>query len=143
MALARDAREVAGRILHADDVLELVEPLHRVDRHVDDAARRDVVDHDRNADGVVDRLEMAVEPFLRRLVVIGRDDQHGVRAGLLGVTGQIDRLGGVVRARAGDHRHAAARLVDADVDDATVLFMRQRRAFARRADGHQAMRARR
>ena len=60
VALLGDAADVAGRVLDADDVLELVEPLHRVDAHVDDAARRDVVDEDRNADGVVDRLEVPI-----------------------------------------------------------------------------------
>ena len=50
---------------------------------------RDVVDDDRNADGVVDRLEVLVEPFLRRLVVIGRDHQHGVGARLLGMLATI------------------------------------------------------
>ena len=47
--------------------------------HVDHRARRDVVDDDRDADGVVDRLVVLVEAFLVRLVVVGRDDQHARR----------------------------------------------------------------
>ena len=84
-ALLRHARHVGGGVLHAGDVLQLKQPLHGVDRHVDDRAARNVVDDDRDADGVVDRLVVLVQPFLRRLVVIGRDDQHRVGAGLLGV----------------------------------------------------------
>ena len=55
-------------------------------------AARDVVDHDRHVDRVVHRLEVLVEPFLGRLVVIGADDQRGVGAGLLGGLGRVDRV---------------------------------------------------
>ena len=34
-ALLADARQVGGRVLHADDVLELEQPRHGVDGHVD------------------------------------------------------------------------------------------------------------
>ena len=121
--LARHAADVAGRVLDADDVGQFGKPLHRVDRHVDDASRGNVVDDDRNSDRVVDGLEVLVEAFLRRLVVIGRDDQNGVRAALLGVAASSIASRGVVGARAGDHRNPAARFVDADVDGAAVLFM--------------------
>ena len=93
--------------LTPDDIGQFVKPLHGVDRHVDDATRRNIVDDDRNADGVVDRLEMLIKALLRRLVVIGRDDQNGVRAGLLGETRKLDRLLRVVRPRAGDDRNPA------------------------------------
>ena len=85
VALLRDARHVGGGVLHAGDVLQLIEPLHGVDVDVDDRAGRNVVHDDRNADRVVDRLEVLVEPFLGRLVVVRRDHQHGVGAGLLGM----------------------------------------------------------
>ena len=110
---------------------KLIQPLHRVDVDVDDRAGRNVVHDDRNADGVVDRLEVLVEPFLGRLVVIGRHHQHGVGAGLLGVLRQADRLGGRVRARARDHRNPALGLVHAPFDDLLVLLVGERRAFAR------------
>ena len=106
-ALLRHPHHIRGRVLHAGDVLKLVQPLHRVDRHVDHRARRDIVDDDRNADRIVDRLEVLIEAFLRRLVVIGRDHEHRVGAGLFGVLGKRDRLLGRVRAGAGDDRHAA------------------------------------
>ena len=137
LPLHRNAADIAGRILDADDVLQLVTALHRVDAHVDHRARRDVVDHDRNADGRVDRLEVLEQAFLVRLVVIGRHDQHAVRARLLGVLRQFHRLTRIVGASAGDHGHATARLRYADFHDLAVLVVRQGRAFAGRADGHE------
>src|SRR5271163_125786 len=86
---------------------------------------------------------MLVEPLLSRLVVIGRHDQRGVGAGALGVASEFDRLDRVVRSRARDDGHPATRLVDADVHDPAMFLVRQRRAFARRAHGHQSVRARR
>ena len=65
-----------------------------------------VVDDDRNPDRVVDRLVVLVQTFLGRLVVIGRDDQHGVGARLFGMTGQLDRLSGRIGAGTRNHRHA-------------------------------------
>ena len=106
-------------------------------RHVDHRARRDVVDDDRDADGVVDRLVMLVEPFLAGLVVVGRHDQQAVRARLFGEAGELDRLGGVVGAGAGDHRHPAAGDLDAHLDHPLVLVVAERRAFAGGADRHQ------
>ena len=116
-----------------------IEALHGVDRHVDHRARRDVVDDDRNADRVVDRLEVLVHALLRGLVVIGRDDQHGVCARLLGVLRKIDRLLGGVRARAGDDGDTALGLIDAPLDDLLVLVVRERRALAGGSDRHQSV----
>ena len=141
VALRRHPGEVARRVLHAGDVGEFVEPLHGLDRHVDDGARRDVVDDDGDADRIVDRLEVAVKALLAGLVVIGRHHQHGVGAGRLGMAGQRDGLVGVVGASARDHRHAAARFPDADLDDVHVLVVAERRAFARGAAGDQGVRA--
>ena len=93
-----------------------------------------------NSDGVVDGLEVLVEAFLRRLVVIGRDDQNGVRAASLGVARKLDRLDSVVGARAGDHGNPAARFVDADVDGAVVLLVGERRALSGCSDRHQPVR---
>ena len=116
---------------------KLVKPLHGVDRHVDHRTRRNIVDEDRDADRVVDRLEVLIEPFLRRLVVIGRDDEHRVGAGPLGMLGEIDRFLGRIRAGAGHDRHPAARLIDAPFHHLLVLLVGQRRAFAGGADRNQ------
>ena len=107
--------------------LQLVEPLHRLDRHVDDRTRRDVVDDDRDADRVVDRLEVLVHPLLRGLVVIRRDDEHAVGTDLLRMAGELERLDCVVRAGAGDHARAS------------LANLRRRRS--RRRDGARRARA--
>ena len=51
--------------------------------------------------------------------------------------GEIDRLLGGVRARAGHDRHPATRLIDAPFNHELVLLVRQRRAFAGGADRNQ------
>ena len=84
---------------------------------------------------------MLKEPFLVRLIVIRRDDQHAVGARLFGVLCQLHRLVRVVRAGAGDHRDAAFRLGDANLDHMPVFLVRQGRALASRPDRHQPMRA--
>ena len=93
-------QEVAARSplasLTADDPLVLGEPDQRLggDRHA--GAVRDVVEHHRQPGGVGDRGEVPDQPGLRRLVVVRRDHQQAVRAGLLGRAGQLD---GVLRCR--------------------------------------------
>src|SRR5260221_11988109 len=62
-------------------------------------------------------------------------------AGFLPVARQLDRLGGRVGAGAGDHRHLALRHVEAELDDALVLLVAQRRRLAGRAARHQPVRA--
>ena len=93
-ALLRHPRHVGGGILDAGDVLQFEQPRHGLDRHVDHRAAGDVIDQDRNADGVVDRLKVRIEPVLGRLVVIGRDHEHRIGACLLGMPGKVDRLFG-------------------------------------------------
>ncbi len=132
----------AGGVLDADDVGQLGQACDGVVAHVDDGAARHVVQHHRNFDVVVQRLEMLVQTFLGRLVVVGRNDQDGVGADGLGVVRQLERLMGVVGPRAGDHLDAAGGLFDAELDDVAVLFHRQGRGLARRADRHQAVHAR-
>ena len=118
----------------------LCEPRHGGDAHVDDAARRDVVDEDRQLGCVMQGLEVLVEPFLGRLVVIGRDDERAVGARLLGVAREVDRLRGRVGAGAGDDRDPPLRHLDAELDDALVLGMAQGRRFAGRAARHDGVR---
>ena len=144
------AGEVGGRILDADDVLVAGEAGHGLDRHVDDAAGRDVVDDDRQVDGVGDGAEVEIHALLCGPVVIGRDDEGGVGAGLFGVTGQFDRLGGAVGAGAGDDGDAAVGDFDGHFDDALVFgvdrasgFRRWcRRGRCRRCPGRSAIRRR-
>ena len=65
-------------------------------------AARDVVRDDRQVGGVGDALEVRHQSALRRLVVVRRDDEEPVRAGVLGRLGQLEGLGGLVGAGAAD-----------------------------------------
>ena len=138
-ALLRHPDHAGGGILDAGDVLQFEQPLHGIDRHVDHRARRDVVDDDRNADRIVDRLEVLVEALLGRLVVVGRHHQHGIRACLFGMLSEFDRFLGGIRAGARDHGHPPFGLGDAPLDDLLMLVMAERRALTGGADRHQAM----
>ena len=102
------ALDVRGRVLDADDAGHLRQAQHRVVLHVRHRARRHVVQDHRQVDRLRDLAEMAVQAFLRRLVVVGHHRQAGGGAGLLRRLGQLDRLGGGVAAGAGDDRDAAA-----------------------------------
>ncbi len=132
---------VGGGILDANDILHLEQSRHGLDRHVDHRARRDVVDDQWQGDRPGHRLEMRLHAGLRRLVVIGRHNEDRIGTRLFRVDGKVHRLHCRIRAGAGDHGHAALRLVDHDFDDALVFVMAQGRALAGRANGDEAVRA--
>jgi len=106
---------------------------------VDDAPGGDIVDQHRQLHRVVASGEVAIEPFLIRLVVIGRDHQRGVGAYGLRVMHEIDRFGGRIRAGPRDHRHAAGRGSDAKLNHLAVFVVTHGRALARGAHRHQAV----
>ena len=82
---------------------------------------------------------MLVETLLRRLVVVGRHQQAGIRPGLLGFLCLVDGLGGGVAARAGDDRHLAGHHADGSLDDREVFPGGERRRLAGGAHGHDAV----
>src|SRR5688572_2986414 len=86
----------------------------------------------------MDRLIMLIKTFLGGLVVVGRDLQHRIRARLLGMTGESDRLGGRVGAGPGNDGNASGRGLDAKLDHAHVLFMGERGRLACRTDRNKA-----
>ena len=83
---------------------------------------------------------MAKQPFLRRLVVIGADNQDAIGTCIGCVPGKAYSLRRAVRPGTGNDRHAASRLFDAQFDHTVMLFMRQRRRFAGCANRHKTMR---
>ena len=72
----------AGRFLDADDARHLRQAQHGLGLHVGDGAPGHVVEHHRDVDRLGDRLEVAVDAFLRRLVVVGHDRERAVGADL-------------------------------------------------------------
>ena len=96
------AAEVALGVLVGDDPRVLGEPDQGLGVDRDAAAAGDVVEHDRQFGGVGDGREVPVQALLRGLVVVRRDREQAVGAGLLGRAGQLDAVAGVVGADAGD-----------------------------------------
>ena len=105
-------REVALGVLDRHDPLVLGEAQHGGGLDGGAGADRDVVHHHRQPAGVGDGAEVAQQPFLRRLVVVGGHREDGVRAGLLGGVRQLDAVVGVVGADACDDRRPAADRLD-------------------------------
>ena len=100
--------------------------------HVHAGPAGNVVEHDRQRRRLGDRLEVLVEAFLRRLVVVRRDRQQPVGADALHVARQLDHFPRVVSAGAGQHGHLALGFLDDQLHHAQLVAMRQRRRLARR-----------
>ena len=135
------AAHVGGRVLEADDARHVGKPQRRFVGQVGDRASRHVVEDHRQRHLFRDRAEMAVEAFLRRLVVVGDDRKMRVGAGLPGVGGELDRFGGRIGAGSRDHRNAAAGMIDRGLDEQAMLVEIDGRRFAGRPDDHDARRA--
>src|ERR1044071_3431738 len=103
-----DLREVARSLLDGGDVLDLSrQPQRRPGRDVRGGAPRHVVEHDgQPRDRLRHRAEVLVQALLRRLVVVGRDDEHGVGARLLRRARVLDGVRRRVAARARDDPRA-------------------------------------
>ena len=121
--MCRACARSAFACLTAGDGRDLGELGDRLGLDVDDHAARDVVDDDRPVGGLGDRPEMRHDPALRRLVVVRRDDEEAVDAELVRALGEVDRVRGVVRARAGDDGRAAAELVDRRLEQGQLLVV--------------------
>ncbi len=120
--------------------MRLVQPGDRLHRQVDHGAAGHRVEDDRQAGRAGDGGEVCKHPLLRRLVVVGHHRQDRIGTDLFGEAGQGHGLGGRVRPGPGDHRHAPVRHLHGQLDDAAMLLMRHRRAFASGADGNEAVR---
>jgi len=109
--------------------------LDQGDGDVTRRAARHVVQDDGQPE-VGDGGKVAVEPFGRRLVVVGRHLERRVcAAGLRGLR-ELDRLLRGVRAGAGDDLDTVGGVLGRDPDDFDVLLDGQRRRFAGGADRH-------
>ena len=64
---------------------------------------------------------MLIQAFLRRLVVVRRHGENAVDAHVLQFLRQLDHFGGVVAARAGQHRNLALGFFERDLDHAQMF----------------------
>ena len=84
---------------------------------------------------------MLINAFLRGAIVIRRNHQGPVSAGLFRFAREPNRFFGGIGAGAGDDRNAFVDGFDHRANDFVVLLMAQRGRFAGGAAGHDAMRA--
>src|SRR5579883_681875 len=130
-------RDVTGGFFDADDVFDLRQAHERRRLHVDAGAPLHAIDNDWQRHSSRDGAVVLEKTLLRGLVVVGRHGEDTVHADALQLARELDDLVRVVAARASQHRHAAARLLDRDFNDAKVLRAGESGAFARRAARHQ------
>src|SRR5262249_56140080 len=87
----------------------------------------DVVEGEGKVHRLRHRVEVAIETFLGRLVVVGIDHEGARGPRLLGVAGEVDRFRGSVGPCPRDDVEPAARRLDDDLDHAPVLVVAQGR----------------
>ena len=104
--------EIFVRLLDGLDARDLGELIDRLGLDVDNDARRDVVDDDRQVARRGDRLVVLDDPARRRLVVVRRDDEEAVDAELVAFLVRWIECAVSIRAGARDRRSRGRRLVD-------------------------------
>jgi len=109
-----------------------------VDGDVLAGSTRHVVDDLGEVDRVGDLPVVVVHPLGFGFVVVRRNQQECIRAGGGGLLGEIQRLGRIVRASAGDNGYVLDG-VDDGLDNLDVFGVTQRGALASRADRHEAV----
>src|SRR5712692_5721975 len=129
--------DVARGLFDAHDVIYLGESFERGRLHVYTCSPLYAIDHHREGHGRGDSLEVLVETFLGRLVVIGRDREDAVHAHVLELFGQLDHLRRVVPTGAGQDRHTPLGLRQRNLDHPQVLGAREGGVLARGAAGHE------
>src|SRR5688572_24747945 len=85
----------------------------------------------------LDRAEVRVESVLCGLVVIRSNGQHAVNADVARHFRTLNRHGGRIASRAGNHFRAPASELDCRANDELVLFLRHRDALAGGAARHE------
>jgi hypothetical protein len=129
-------------MLDADEIRRaILEGLQRVERHADGRAARYVVHHPGH---IVSRRELEIigdEAALRRPDVIRGDDQQRVGARGKRMLRERSAFRERLRARRGDHGHAATRRLDGERHEPVALVGRQGRRLGRRAVDENAVRA--
>src|SRR6266545_101491 len=128
---------VADRVLDPHDVVDLGQPEDRLELDLAARAPGDVVEQAGQPGGAGDRAEVEIEALLRRLVVVGGNQQQRANPCLLRKLCQLDRLGGRIGRGAGHHLAGVTRRLDHRGPQASLLVMGQRGRLAGGARDHQ------
>src|SRR4029077_5709022 len=90
-----DSLNRAARFFYPDDVCAVSgQPSDGFHGDLDSASAGYAVENHRYSHGTGDRSIMAIEPFLRRLVIVGSDQESGIRAKPFRLSRQGNRLRG-------------------------------------------------
>src|SRR6478735_8992670 len=119
------ARKQAGGLLDRGDVVVATHCLVGVELDEARRAAGHVVEHDREVGRLGHRGEVVTQADLAGLVVVGADEQHAVDADLLGLAGQLHRVGGGIGADPRDDARAVTDRVLHGAEDLTVLGHRR------------------
>jgi len=135
-----DAIGIAAGFFDADDIFAFFgEALHGLNCNFDSATARNAVEDDWDTRATSHFAEMLEKAFLRWFIVIGRNLEGTIRADFFGVLGKIDRFGGGVASRAGEHLEFARGKFHRELDDFNVLVVIDGGRFAGRADRHDSV----
>ena len=134
-----DLCERSGSFLGAHDVAVLRQAQGCLGRHVGTGAAWDVVHHDRRLDSVGHRSEVLVEAFLRRLVVVGDDDEDAIDAHLIDLFRQRHHGRRRVPSRSCQHPNPVVALLSHYLDNSDPLCRAHGNAFAGRSARYDAI----
>ena len=134
-----DAGNVSVGLLDGGDIRVLGQLLIGGGLDIYTRAGRDIIDDDGLGGGVCDGGVHLYKAILRCLIIVRRDNEHGVAANFAGVLCQGNGIGGVVGAGAGDDRHAALGMPDAEGKHLAVLLVGEGGALAGCAGNYERM----
>ena len=118
MRYLRHLADVAGSFLDPGDVIDFRKPLQRGRLDIHSGAALHAIYNDGQLHRRCDGFVMLVQPFLRRLVVLGGDGENAIGAHRLDLGSEVNHFSGVVTARARQHRHTTLGFFERDFDHA-------------------------
>src|SRR3990167_2209276 len=140
-AFMADAAQVATSIFYPDHPWQLGKPRHSLGMNIHYGARWNVVNDDGDIGGVMQRLEVLIQPLLRGPIVVTRHRQHRVGTYPLRGLRIGDSFARIVGTRTGNHWHLAGGFLHNDLDHSPVLLLSHGRRFASSAHRYQSVNA--
>src|SRR5205823_3637841 len=134
-------RDVTGGFLEADNIFNFGEALHRARLDVHAGAALHAVKNDGQGHGFGDGAIVLEEALLGGFVVIRSDRENAVGSKSGELLRESDDFGSVIAAGAPEDRHLTASQFDGDLNDAKMLFVRERGALAGGSTGNEEVNA--